>query len=67
MEGAAKTAKQLVVVVARKDLWKQRAKANVNFLKSLYGDKPKGEYSRREKFALNYYQKLIPPIYAEFL
>ncbi|WP_420573762.1 nitroreductase family protein [Kordia sp.] len=66
-QNAAKTAKQLVVVVARKDLWKQRAKANVNFLKSLYGDKPKEEYSRREKFALNYYQKLIPPIYAEFL
>ncbi|WP_430408738.1 nitroreductase family protein [Kordia sp.] len=66
-QNAAKTAKQLVVVVARKDLWKQRAKANVGFLKSLYGDKPKEEYSRREKFALNYYQKLIPPIYAEFL
>ncbi len=66
-QNAAKTAKQLVVVVARKDLWKQRAKANVGFLKSLYGDKPKAAYSKREKFALNYYQKLIPPIYAEFL
>ncbi|EDP95938.1 nitroreductase family protein [Kordia algicida OT-1] len=66
-QNAAKTAKQLVVVVARKDLWKQRAKANVHFLKSQFGDKPKEEYSKREKFALNYYQKLIPPIYAEFL
>lgn len=66
-QNAAKTAKELVVVVARKDLWKQRAKANVGFLKSLYGDKPKQEYSKREKFALNYYQKLIPTVYAEFL
>ena len=57
-QNAAKTAKQLVVVVARKDLWKQRAKANANFLKSLYGNKPATEYSKREKFALNYYQKL---------
>jgi nitroreductase len=66
-QNAAKTAKQLVVVVTRKDLWKQRAKANVGFLKSLYGAKTKEEYSRREKFALNYYQKIIPPVYAEFL
>ncbi|WP_298427715.1 nitroreductase family protein [uncultured Kordia sp.] len=66
-QNAAKTAKQLVVVVARKDKWKQRANANVGFLKNLYGNKPKEEYTKREKFALNYYQKLIPPIYAEFL
>lgn len=64
-QNAAKTAKQLVVVVARRDLWRQRAKANVSFLKSVYGDKPKSEYSRREKFALNYYQKLIPTVYFE--
>ena len=30
---AAKTAKQLVVIVARKNLWNKRAKANLNFLK----------------------------------
>ena len=30
-QSAAKTAKQLVVVVARKDLWRKRAKANIDF------------------------------------
>ena len=66
-QNAAKTAKQLVVVVARKDLWRQRAKANIAFLKKTYGDKSPKDYSKREKFALNYYQKLIPSIYTDFL
>lgn len=66
-QNAAKTAQQMVVVVARKDLWKKRAAANIAFLKSQFGDKPKEEYSKREKFALNYYQKLIPTLYFDFL
>jgi nitroreductase len=66
-QNAAKTAKQLVVVVARKDLWRKRAQANIDFLKESYGEKNKDEYSKREKFALNYYQKLIPTIYTDFL
>ncbi len=66
-QNAAKTAKQLVVVVARKDLWRQRAKANITFLETSIGNKPKTEYTKREKFAINYYAKLIPTIYAEFL
>jgi nitroreductase len=66
-QGAAKTAQQMVVVVARKDLWKIRKQSNIAFLKSQYGDKPTSEYSKREKFALNYYQKIIPSIYADFL
>lgn len=66
-QNAAKTAQQLVVFVTRKDLWKKRAKANINFLKSQYGDKPEIEYTNREKFALNYYQKIIPTIYFDFL
>lgn len=65
-QNAAKTARQMVVVVSRKDLYKKRAKENISFLKSVYGDKPKEEYSRREKFALNYYKKLIPTVYADF-
>ncbi len=65
-QNAAKTANQLVVVVARKDLWHQRAKANVDFLKDSIGPKPKSDYSRREKFALAYYQKVIPSIYTDF-
>jgi nitroreductase len=66
-QGAARTAQQMVVVVARKDLWKKRAQANIDFLKSQYGDKPTSEYSKREKFALNYYQKIVPSIYFDFL
>ncbi len=66
-QNAAKTAKQLVVVVTRKDLWRQRAKANVEFLKETLGNKPKAEYDRREKFAFAYYQKVIPSIYFDFL
>jgi nitroreductase len=64
-QNAAKTAKELVVVVVRKDLWRKRAKANVEFLKSQYGSKPVTEYTKREKFALGYYQKLIPTIYTD--
>ncbi|HSN47645.1 MAG TPA: nitroreductase family protein, partial [Flavobacterium sp.] len=55
-QSAARSAQQMVVVVARKDLWKKRAQANIAFLKSQYGEKPSSEYSKREKFALNYYQ-----------
>jgi nitroreductase len=66
-QGAARTAQQMVVVVARKDLWKKRKQSNIAFLQSQYGDKQASEYSKREKFALNYYQKIIPSIYADFL
>ena len=66
-QGAARTAQQMVVVVARKDLWRKRAQANIDFLKSQYGNKPASEYSKREKFALNYYQKIVPSIYFDFL
>ena len=66
-QSAARSAQQMVVVVARKDLWKKRAQANIAFLKSQYGDKPTSEYSKREKFALNYYQKIVPSIYFDFL
>ncbi|MFC2147384.1 nitroreductase family protein [Bacteroidota bacterium] len=64
---AAKTAKQLVVIVARKNLWSKRAKANLNFLKKSFGDKPVEAYDSREKFAISYYKKIIPSLYIEFL
>ncbi|WP_426092689.1 nitroreductase family protein [Flavobacterium sp. DSR3-2] len=66
-QNAAKTAQQLVVVVARKDLWHKRVQSNIDFLKNQYGEKPKEAYSKREKFALNYYQKIIPTLYFDFL
>ena len=67
-QNAARTAQQLVVFVTRKDLWKQRAKANLEFLDKNFGaNKPKSEQSNREKVARNYYGKLIPFTYADFL
>ena len=65
-QSAATTAKQLVVIVVRKDLWKQRAASNLTNLKNIFGEKPKSEYSSREKFALNYYKKLMPFVYRDY-
>jgi nitroreductase len=65
-QNAAKTAKQLVVIVARKDLWRKRATANTEFIMKGIGDKPKSQYTKREKFALGYYTKIIPSIYVDF-
>jgi nitroreductase len=66
-QNGAKTAQHLVIVVARKDLWRKRMQANISFLKSQFANKPEAEYSKREKFAMNYYKKIIPTIYTDFL
>ncbi|WP_299050250.1 nitroreductase family protein [uncultured Polaribacter sp.] len=67
-QNAAKTAQQLVVFVVRKDLWKKRAKANLTYLDTVFGKHTaKAEQSNREKVARNYYGKIIPFAYAEFL
>ncbi|ARV10374.1 nitroreductase family protein [Winogradskyella sp. PC-19] len=67
-QSAAKTAKQLVVVVARKDLWRKRAKANIDFLNKVYDRDDLSERDlKRKKMATNYYGKLIPTIYTDFL
>lgn len=66
-QNAARTAQQIVVVVVRKDLWRKRVQSNIDYLKALYGHKPTADYSKREKFALNYYQKIIPTLYFDFL
>ncbi|NER13915.1 nitroreductase family protein [Leptobacterium flavescens] len=66
-QNAASTATQMVVVVCRKDLWRKRARFNAAHLRKLSGNKSPDQYSRREKFAINYYTKLIPTIYFDFL
>lgn len=67
-QNAAKTAKQLVIILTRKDLWHKRAKANIDFLNAIYGDTNLGERSlKRKKMAVNYYKKIIPTIYIDFL
>lgn len=66
-QNAAKTAQELVVFVVRKDLWRKRAKANLDYIDTLYPKRPGSEPTSREKFARNYYSKLIPFTYADFL
>jgi len=67
-QNAAKTAQQMVVVVARKDLWGKRAKSNLQFLHKAFG-KPNltNREQERKKMALNYYGKLIPFTYFDIL
>lgn len=62
-QNAARTAQQLVVFVTRKDLWRSRAKANLDMIHQIYPDKPKDQQSRRERVIKAYYSKLIPNVY----
>lgn len=67
-QNAAKTAQQMVVVVSRKDLWSKRAKTNIEYVESQYPEKDLSEKQKRRKnMALNYYGKLIPFTYFDFL
>ncbi len=67
-QNAAKTAQQLVVIVTRKDLWRKRAKSNIDFLNKAF-DQPNLEERlvKRKKQAADYYKKLIPTVYSDFL
>lgn len=67
-QSAAKTAKQLIVVVTRKDLWRKRSKSNINFINEAY-NKPNltEKEQKRKKMAADYYNKVIPTIYTDFL
>ncbi|HEY9116539.1 MAG TPA: nitroreductase family protein, partial [Roseivirga sp.] len=56
---AAKTARELVVVVGRRDLWKSRQKALVEEMKRVYADQD----SKQAKRAMKYYKNLIPKYY----
>jgi len=65
-QNAARTATQFVVAVARKDKWKSRVKANLAFLNQQF-DQQEVRDSKREKMAKNYYTKIIPTLYTDFL
>lgn len=56
---AAKTARELVVVVARRDLWKKRQQALVKEMQRVYPDNS----SKMAQRAMNYYKNLIPKYY----
>lgn len=66
-QNAAKTAQQIVVVVARRDLWRKRAHANRQFVETQFEDNTDEKSKRRRKMAMTYYGKLIPTLYTEFL
>lgn len=59
---AATTARELVVVVTRRDLWKSHAKANYDYIQQAYQGKP----DKKLKQALAYYGKLIPKLYSKY-
>ena len=65
-QNAAKTATQFVVAVARKDKWKSRVKANLSFLNKQF-EQQEIRNTKREKMAQNYYTKIIPTLYTDFL
>ena len=65
-QNAAKTANQIVVFVVRKDLWRKRAKANVDFLNSVFDKKTGGNTEKNRKLALKYYKVAIPTMYTSF-
>ena len=49
-QNAAKTAQQLVVMVVRKDLWRKRAKANLNFIDQTYNQPNLSEREKKRKY-----------------
>ncbi len=66
-QNAAKTAQQMVVLVTRKDKWKERVRWHVDMMEKKFGKKKWEDYSKRERFAFTYYKKIVPVTYADFL
>jgi nitroreductase len=60
---AARTAKQFVIPIVRKDLWKNRVASNVDFIRSEH-EKSKQKDDKKTKGAIFYYQKILPKIYS---
>lgn len=58
-QNTTETAREMVVVVARPDLWRRRAQSNYNFVKENLGDRP----AFKGRSALTYYGKLMPLLY----
>lgn len=59
---AATTARELVVVITRRDLWKSRAAANYEYIKSTV----QNQSEKKKKQALSYYGSLVPKLYSKF-
>jgi len=65
-QNAAKTANQIVVFVVLKDLWRKGAKANIDFLNSVFDKKMGKNTEKNRKMALKYYKVAIPIMYTSF-
>jgi len=67
-QNAAKTSKNMVVFVARRDKWKSRAKDNLNFLENLFDKQEKEgvDVKKRRNLSRRYYKKIMPTIYSDF-
>jgi len=59
---AASTAKQIVITIVRKDLWKLRANQNIHFFNSNKEILSSKQYGQTKK----YYAKAIPLVYKDF-
>jgi nitroreductase len=59
---AATTARELVVIVTRRDKWKSRAAANLAYIKETYKDTP----GKKQKQAEAYYGNLVPKLYSKY-
>ena len=60
-QSSAKTSKQFVIPVVRHDLWRNRLKSNIDFIK-----KNKNDFKNDIISALKYYQEIIPKLYRDF-
>ncbi len=58
-QNTTETAREMIVVVVRPDLWRRRAQSNFNFVKQNLGDRP----AFKGRSALSYYSKLMPMLY----
>ena len=67
-QNAAKTSKNMVVFVARRDRWRSRAKENLNFLENLFDKQEKEgvDVKKRRNLSRRYYKKIMPTIYSDF-
>lgn len=66
-QNAVKTAQQMIVIVVRQDLVRSRAQYNKEALYKEYGKSEYSQLTKREKGNIDYYKKLMPFLYGDFL
>jgi len=66
-QGAAKTAQQLVVIVARKDLWRKRANDVLSARNNTSSENSAEKELKYNKRNTKYFKTVIPILYSDFL